>query len=200
MASHTPCSRAHPAIARGRATLPIASFLNGLQEFHLISSQHSFFRAFSSSLNIFTGSCFLSAFPRQVSSARAFISFQASSCYCLPADPVLLPPVCESFLLPVLSRLLLLPLLNYYSSFLCRCTHTFGFLLGDAEIIQKQQQQLPRAWIQEQPPSPFPRSVPGDVPLFPSVIRVFETPEMCPQGKKMGNSPVKSHTCATCSI
>lgn len=136
----------------GERLYPSPPFSMGCRNF-ILSPHNSFFRAFSSSLNIFTGSCFFSACPRQVSSARTFISFQASPCYCLPADPVLLPPVCESFLLPVLSRLLLFPLLNYYSSFLCRCTHTFGFLLGDAEIIQKQQQQLPRAWIQEQPPS-----------------------------------------------
>lgn len=126
---------------------------------------------------IFAGGSFLSAFPRQVISARAFLSFQASRRYSLPADPVLLPSVCESFLLPCALSPTLFPLLNYYSSFLCRCTHTFGCLLGDAEIIQKQQ-QLPRAWIPEQPPSSFPPSLPGDVPLFYLVIWVFETPGM----------------------
>lgn len=53
MASHIHRSHAYPAIACGRATLSIASFLNGLQEFNLISLQHGFFEAFLSSLQSF---------------------------------------------------------------------------------------------------------------------------------------------------
>lgn len=53
MASHIHRSHAYPAIACGRVTLSIASFLNGLQEFNLISLQHGFFEAFPSSLQSF---------------------------------------------------------------------------------------------------------------------------------------------------
>lgn len=182
MASHTHCSHAYPAIARGRVTLPIASFLNGLQEFSLISLQHSFFEAFPSSLQSFH--------RRLLSLCLPQTGHLSKSLPLLPGSAVLLSPCCScssplgmrKLPSPLRSLAYSFPPLNYYSSFLCRCTHTFGCLLGDAEIIQKQQ-QLPRAWIQEQPPSSFPRSLPGDVSLFYSVIWVFETPGMWPQGK-----------------
>lgn len=55
-------------------TLPIASFLNGLQEFNLISSQHSSFEAFPSCLQSFHRRL-LSLCPPQTGHLRKSLRF-----------------------------------------------------------------------------------------------------------------------------
>lgn len=150
MASHIHCSRAYPAIARGRATLPIASLLNGLQEFNLISSQHGFFEAFPASSQRFHRQQLSLCLPQTGHLSKSLRLLPGFAVSLLPCPSCSSPLGMRTLPSPLRSLAYSFSLLNYYSSFLCRCTHTFGCLLGDAEIIQKQQ-QLPRAGIQERP-------------------------------------------------
>lgn len=75
-----------------------------LQEFNLISWQHSSFEAFPSSLRSFHGQLL------SLTSVKAFLPFQASQHRSLPADPVLPLRYLSSSFSPAPSRPLFFPL------------------------------------------------------------------------------------------
>lgn len=127
MASHHP---SHASPARGSAALPPppSSFPHGRQEFHLVS-----LGAAPSKLSPLPRRA-LAAFPAP--SRAGHPRFLPGLAVLLRSLPILFFPPSGMPALPSSPRALAhsFSLLDYYSSSPCRCSHTFGCLLGDARI------------------------------------------------------------------